>query len=169
MKRTLLKRKTRLGSRIGKFGAKRPLGRMKRRKTILSSSALEEARKRLWELCRQIIRKRYPPTCYTCGAPNLVGKNLHTGHCIPSSVGGVLLRYHLDNLRSQCSSCNIWKSGNSALFLRHLMDEIGLENVDELIALKSKTHRADISWYLKKIAEYELILSEVDNHLTLHA
>ncbi len=36
-------------------------------------------KKRLWELCKQIIRAKYSHTCYTCGAQNLSGSNLQTG------------------------------------------------------------------------------------------
>lgn len=116
---------------------------------------------RLWQLCRQIIIKRYGNTCYCCSAVGLVGSNLHIGHFIPSSVCSALLRFSLDNLRPSCYRCNIHLSGNWPAYESHLKrDGIDVE------ALKQHNRdtwgmKADSLWYLSKIAEYEQkLLSE---------
>jgi len=81
-----------------------------------------QLKKKLWELCKQACREQYGNVCYTCGRTGLEGSGWHTGHFIPSSVCGALLRYDLRNLRPQCYSCNINAGGNGAIFSKR-MDE----------------------------------------------
>lgn len=83
----------------------------------------------------------------------------HTGHFIPSSVGGLSLRYHLGNLRPQCRLCNVWHGGMGAEFYRKLVAERGQAYVDSLFALKNVTVRGDRQWYEQKIEEYGILLT----------
>ena len=126
----------------------------------MKNKSITQLKKQLWELTKQIIRKRYGNTCYTCGAKDLIGSNWHTSHFIPSSIGGASLRYHFDNLRPACYNCNINKSGNWPAFLENLRAEIGNKRVNELLKLKNKTSKADRYFYTTKIKEYQEI---VDN------
>ncbi len=123
-------------------------------------SDIRKLKDTLWELCRRIIKTRHGNVCYTCGARGLEGSNWHIGHCIPSSVGGVLLRYNLDNFRPQCASCNIWKSGNGAIFMRKLLIDLGEARVDAMIALKNQSVKADKWWYQSQIQAYETLVSQ---------
>lgn len=113
---------------------------------------------KLWELCKQIIRLRYGNTCYTCKKSGLAGSSWHTGHFIPSSVGGHSLRYSLDNLRPQCYHCNINLSGNGSQFYRNLLNDYGQEYIDKLFEQKNKIIKADEIWYQEKISDYTEIL-----------
>ncbi|MEK9206876.1 MAG: recombination protein NinG [Patescibacteria group bacterium] len=120
----------------------------------------------LWELCKQITRKRYQKPnktwiCYTCDRLIDEPHKAQTGHGIPSSVGGAGLRFHLDNLRIQDYYCNINLGGNGSEFYRRLVTEIGQEKVDALFILKNKITKADRYFYEQKIAEYTALLSSL--------
>lgn len=131
----------------------------KKSKQHKKTNPLPKLKKQLWELCRQITAERYPDICFTCDRP-VSGSNRQLGHGIPSSVGGVLLRYHLDNLRWQCYYDNINLGGNGGEFYRRLVDEIGQERVNNIYALKNETIKADKPWYEHKIDEYTTLLQD---------
>ena len=86
MKRTPLKRGTSQLKRTGfnkatyttLKGFKIPLKRSKLAKT--SKVPISRLQRQIWALCKEIIRKKYGNTCYTCDAKGLVGSNWHTGH-----------------------------------------------------------------------------------------
>lgn len=118
-------------------------------------------KKKLWELCKQIVRKKYGNVCYTCGAGDLEGSNWHTAHFIASSICGANLRYDIRNLRPGCYRCNIFLAGNGAMYYRKMVKEEGQEYVDQLFADKNKTIKADRTWFLKKIEEYESLLESL--------
>jgi len=107
----------------------------------------------LWKECRRITFAKYGNTCYTCGATNLVGSNLHLGHFIPRSTCGALLRYDLRNLRPQCARCNLWGNGEGAMFYQHLEEEIGKKALKQLIRDKQKSVKA-VDHYTKLLKEY---------------
>jgi 5-methylcytosine-specific restriction endonuclease McrA len=115
-------------------------------------------KKKLWELCRQITDKNYPPICYTCGS-QISGSNKQLGHFIPSSVCGAYLRYDLRNLRWQCMRCNISAGGNGAEYYRRMVKEKGKKHVEELFRDKQKIIKADVIWLQNKIDEYTKSLS----------
>lgn len=129
--------------------------------------SISKLKKKLWELCRQIVFKRYQNTqgevfCYTSGQGPLIGANRQLGHFIPSSVGGVGLRYDLDNLRPQSYRDNIHLSGNWPVYYEKMVAEIGLERVQGLMARKQQYTKADILFYQRKISEYQTLLAETE-------
>lgn len=123
------------------------------------STPLSIAQKRLWELCKQITRKRWGYNCFTCG---VYVEFPHTGHFITDATCSTELSYDLDNLRPQCYPCNIHKSGNWVAFKQRLENEYGRKWVDALIHRNEKTKglQYDILWYRQKVQEYEKILSD---------
>ena len=130
------------------------------RKTPLkktSKQPISKLQRKLWELCKQIIRKRYPPVCYTCGRP-VSGSNDHTSHMIPKAACGAYLKYDLRNLRRTCYNCNINLGGNGAEFYRKMMVEIGATAMNELLEDRKVTVKAQ-DHYLKLIEEYKQILT----------
>ena len=129
---------------------------MKRKKL----QPISKLKRILWSLCREITAKRYSDVCFTCGR-KVEGSNRQLGHCIPSSIGGALLRYHLDNLRWQCYNCNINCGGNGALYALNLTKEIGVKRIGEMVLLKRKITKADRYFYETKIAEYTEILASL--------
>lgn len=167
MKRSWIKRGTKGFKRSNKrWGVSR--GKLSRSKRVVSHTrrgsptqpSLKALKARLWELCKQITRKRYilpngTWNCFTCDRLIDEPAKAHTGHGIASSVGGGLLRYHLDNLRIQDYFCNINVGGNGGEFYRRLVIEIGQERVDELYRLKQQTVKVDRQFLEEKIKEYE--------------
>jgi hypothetical protein len=127
------------------------------RKKAKKKTPTEKAKEKLWELCKQVVRKRDGDKCISCEKFGLVGSNQHTGHFIPSSTCGAYLRYYLKNLFVQCYNCNINLGGNGAYFTRELVKRYGQEYVDILFALKVEKAgmKADILFYNEKIAEFE--------------
>jgi hypothetical protein len=115
----------------------------------------KQLKKRLWELCRQLADILYPPRCFTCGAP-ISGSNKQLGHFIASSVCGAYLRYDIRNLRWQCMRCNCFAGGNGAIYYRRLVETEGQKYVDQLFRDKQITVKADVIFYMRKIAWYEL-------------
>lgn len=161
MKRTPLKRKTKLKrGKVPLRTKKRPtrqIGGNKRK----PKTDLKKLKEQLWELCRKIVKLRYPHRCYTCSKQLIDGtSDFHTGHFIPSSVCSVEMRYSLDNLRPQCSSCNVWKSGDWLSYETHLIqDGINPQTLkDRNQATKGLQY--DTTWYRKKVEEYEFIHSQ---------
>ena len=126
-----------------------------------SKSEVTKLQDKLWDLCKKIIRARYPHFCFTCGR-QIDGANMHTGHFIPKASCPAELKYSLDNLRLQCYHCNINLGGNGGEYYRKLEEEMGKEFVEDLFKRKQITGKADKFWYEQKIQEYEEILA-VDN------
>ena len=138
--------------------SKRPKAKSLKKKRGKTKNPLKKARKELWELCKQIIRKRYGNVCYTCGAKELSAGNWHTAHFIARSICGLYLRYDLRNLRPGCYRCNISLAGNGAAFYRNLVAREGQEYVDAIFADKERLTKLTPAFLAEKIAEYTLIL-----------
>lgn len=127
---------------------------------------LTQLKKKLWELCKQIIRATYINNdgtweCYTCDHVIWSKQDAQTGHFIPKSVCGAYLKHDLRNLRIQCMSCNVWRGGMGAEFYRRMVEIEGQEYVDKLFRDKQKTIKEDIIFIQSKIDEYEKILAEL--------
>lgn len=117
-----------------------------------------QVQKKLWKECRRIVSDIYKKgdgtwECYTCGQQNLQKSNKQTGHFIPKSVCGALLKYDLRNLRIQCFRCNCNLSGNGAVFYRNMVRDQGQEFVDELFRDKQKSVKA-IDVYIDLLDRY---------------
>ena len=117
-------------------------------------------KKRLWQLCREIIFTRHGNDCYSCGAKGLFGSNRQCGHFLPSSICSAAMRYDLDNLRPQCMVCNVHRSGNWPAYEAHLVRD-GIDP-NELKRRNQQTigKQYDRLFYQNKIAEYEGLLSD---------
>ena len=129
----------------------------------MKKPTIKALKTKLWELCKQITRKRYKNkdgtwNCFTCGRLIDGPAKAQTGHCIPSSACGAFLRYDLRNLRIQDYYCNINLGGNGSAFYKNLVEENGQEYVDELFRDKQKIIKADEIFYQNKINEYEKLL-----------
>lgn len=127
-----------------------------------------QLKKELWELCKQIIRKRYQNpddtwNCFTCGRLIDEPSKAQTGHFIPSAAGGAFLRYDLRQLRIQDYFCNINLGGNGSAFYKNLVEEIGQEEVDQIFQDKQKIVKADVIFYSNKINEYKEILASLSS------
>jgi len=125
-----------------------------------SKQKISVIQRKLWELCKQIIRKKYGNVCYTCYQSPLIGSNWHTGHMLSKASLGAYLKYDLRILRPQCYNCNINQGGRGADFYRRMLKEIGQEKMEQLekdrqILVKSYDH------YIMLINQYENILKNL--------
>ena len=153
MKKVPLKRKTPMKRTAFKSVLKKVVKKPK--KKVVKISTLKN---KLWELCKQIIRKRDGNVCFTCGKGGLEGSSWHTGHFIPSGACGAFLRYDLRNLASQCYNCNINLGGNGTAYYRNMAENNGQEFVDQIFKDKQKVIKADAIFYQDKIDEYTKLL-----------
>jgi len=124
----------------------------------VSKQPISKIQKKLWELCRQIIKKKYGNVCYTCGKTGLEGSNWHTGHFIPKASCGAYLKYDLRNLRPQCYHCNLNLGGHGTSFYRNMLEREGKKYVDKLFEDKNVTVKA-YDHYLMLIDKYTELLS----------
>jgi hypothetical protein len=148
---------------------KRSNSSLKRTKLKKKSKAkISTIQNKLWEIIKQIVRKKYPPICYTCGARDIVGANCQTGHMWSKASLGAYLKYDLRVLRLQCYSCNINRGGAGADFYAKMLREIGQEEMEKLQKDRQVTVVA-YDHYLKLIEEYEVILAELNKtpHIAL--
>lgn len=121
-----------------------------------SKDSISLLQRKIWELCKQIIRKKYGNTCFTCGRNGLDGSNWHTGHLIPKASIGAYLKYDLRLLRPQCYNCNINLGGNGAIFIENLRRKEGNDYVDKILQDRQATVKA-YDHYLKIYEEYKVL------------
>lgn len=122
-----------------------------------SKASISQIQRKLWELCKTIIREKYPNVCYTCGRTGLAGSNWHTGHMIPKASLGAFLKYDLRILRPQCYNCNINLGGNGAEFYRRMMIEVGSTRLHDILEDRKVSVQAK-EWYEKLINDYTEII-----------
>lgn len=126
--------------------------------------------KDLWELCKQIIRKRHGNTCYTSGKVGLTGSDWHTGHGKPKGALPLKYQYDLRNLRPQCMHSNVNLGGESDIFIAKLeREKEGLEFLKEAcIKINGRWEikreplmggTEAVIFLMKKIEEYKQMLS----------
>lgn len=154
MKRGTFKR---LSFEEAKLKLRNPLKRSKlplKRKKKTKLTPISKLKKQLWEIIKVYIRERDNSVCFTSGV-KVEGSNRHVGHGIPSSVGGVLLRYHPHNLHIQSYVENIHHSGNGGVYYRNQLAKYGQEKVDKLYELKNHTAQADRYFYTSMIDLYK--------------
>ncbi len=111
----------------------------------------------LWNWFSKYIRLRDKGICFTCGR-YAEGSGYHAGHFIPSSIGGLALRYHEDNVHGQCYNCNINLGGSQWAY----GVKLGAKMVKKLMDLKNKVIHNDefdfegkIMYYKQKVKELE--------------
>ena len=126
----------------------------------------KKLKEKLWELCKQITRKRYQNSngtwnCYTCDRLIDEPSKAQTGHFIPSGTCGAFLRFDLRNLRIQDYYCNINLGGNGTEYYRRMVEEVGQEAVDQLFRDKNKIVKAGKHFYQTLIDKYTKNMDEV--------
>lgn len=140
LKRSVFKRKL-PSTTLGKKTLPRGKKRVKKPK-IPSSSSLQ---KKLWELCKEIIKVRHGNTCYTTGQV-VEGFNRHTGHGKPKGALPLKYKYDLRNLRPQSYHANINLGGMTDIFIAKLeREKEGLEFLEEACT------KIDGVWHIKHI------------------
>ena len=130
-----------------------------------SKTPLAKAKLKLWEICKQLVRKRDGSICVICGKENLTGSNWHTGHLIPSASCGGYLRYDLRNLHSNCYHCNVNLGGNGAEYYRVVKDYYGEDFVERIFKDKNKTIKLDLEYVNDLIEKYTKLLDKTPEEL----
>jgi hypothetical protein len=94
--------------------------------------------------------------CFDCGRI-VHGSNFQCGHFIPDASGGALLRYHPQNMHGQSSGCNMAYSQERVkpYYTLAMIKKYGQKRVEELMALKNRTIKADEIFYSKMIELYK--------------
>lgn len=115
---------------------------------------LSKLKKELWIVFAKWVKFEYGNTCFTCGSI-CSGANLHAGHFIKKSIGGLDLYFNENNVRPQCARCNIWLDGNQYEFGQRL----GAEIVKELYEIKKKPKpQWGREYYTERIEYYKNIV-----------
>jgi len=126
---------------------------------------VKKAKEVLYKLSHTYIRRRDSKdpdfiggNCFTCGKW-CEGGDFQAGHFEPDSTGGALLRYHPLNMNGQGGyCCNINRHGQQRIGIEYydrMVKKHGLKKVQALRALKQKSIKADLPFYLKMIELYE--------------
>lgn len=126
---------------------------------------VQKAKKVLYELSHTFIRRRdskdkdfIAGNCFTCDKWS-EGGNFQAGHFEPDSTGGALLRYHPHNMHGQGGyCCNINRHGQQRIaneYTFRMIRKYGIKYVEKLRALKQKSIKADLPFYLKMIELYQ--------------
>lgn len=121
-----------------------------------SKQSISLIQRKIWQEVKRIIRKKYPPVCYTCGRTGLSGSNWHSGHMWPKAALGAYLKYDLRIIRPQDYHCNINLGGNGAVFYRKMLDEIGSEAMQKLEEERQVSVKA-MDWYVNLLEQYKLL------------
>tara|TARA_R110002051_G_C8769409_1_gene503373 strand:+ start:36938 stop:37588 length:651 start_codon:yes stop_codon:yes gene_type:complete len=103
-------------------------------------------------------------TCYTCGTLKEI-KNVDNGHF--EKRGNQATRYHENNCRPQCKTCNGNTSGNGRQkeFRKQLVNEIGEIEVLEIERLAKTTFKTN-SLHFKDVADkYRNLVNYIQNKL----
>ena len=134
--------------------APRPRKRIARgkRPARKKKTPLARAHEKLWQLFARYVKDRDGNQCFTCPAQP-EGRALQAGHMIRSTKASV--RYHPDNVHSQCSHCNKWLSGNEGVYSRRFVEKYGWSKFDALHAKAEQTHE----W---KVYELEELIAALE-------
>ncbi len=128
------------------------------------SKSLRQLKDQCWKLFSEYIRRKDADEggtneCYTC-KKLFHWRELQCGHFVPGRTNSVLFDVRV--VRPQCARCNIWLGGNYANFTLRLLDEVGREQVDELLALKHQTLKYTKSDIQDLIEKYKEKLKEIE-------
>lgn len=123
-----------------------PKSRKKRMKGDETKVALQKKirslKTKVWKLCKEITRSRYPNVCYTCKKENLEPKQMHTGHFLKEKSLPLQLKYDLRILRIQCPTCNLYHDGNEGRYAIQLTRDHGPDYIvdfhDEVLMFQTE-------------------------------
>ena len=111
--------------------------------------------KQLDEVFSKYIRVKYADKfgnveCYTCGKV-LRWDEMQNGHFI--TRGCYSQRWSELNCRPQCVGCNVFLNGNYIEYTRRMIDELGRDTVDRLVAQKQVVQKIDTT-KIQEFTEY---------------
>ena len=86
--------------------------------------------------------------CISCDKDKYWSGQWHCSHYIPRGVSS-FLRFNLWNMHKSCSVCNNYKSGNIGDYTPRLIEKIGQEKYDWIIANKYTLSSFDIDYIIR--------------------
>lgn len=98
--------------------------------------------------------------CYTCDKP-LEYRDRQAGH-FWTDGGHSKTRYDFDNIRVQCTSCNLHKSGNGAEFSIRLLNELSYGQFQALANRANQIHKWNREELLHLIETRQEILNQLN-------
>ena len=111
--------------------------------------------------CHAYIRARDSgKPCICCGRP--LGAKYDAGHFLESG-NHPKIRYHEDNIHAQSVHCNQYRGGDSDDYKGRLIEKIGVERVEYLLANKGGTVKRTASDYKEIEQHYKQKLKELEN------
>lgn len=113
-------------------------------------------KKKLWKITSKIVRQGVV-RCYTCPKP-LTFKGAHAGHFFTKG-GHPATAFDLENLRPQCPGCNLFKSGNLAIYATKLLAEYGKDKFMLLAFRANQVKKWDRAELEQLIEEREVIFN----------
>lgn len=118
--------------------------------------------KKLDAIFSQYVRLYYSKkgicTCYTCWE-KLPRNKIQNWHFI--SRGNYKYRRDIDNCKTQCIACNIFKHGNYIEYTTRMIDEYGRDKIDkmksdkELFKISTPEIEELIEYYTKQVLKKE--------------
>ena len=115
-------------------------------------------KKKLWAIFSLYIKLKHSidgknTQCYTCSAPLQIGTmGCHGGHYWNRTYAHLM--FDERNVRPQCVSCNTFKEGETQVFGRRLLVELGQDEMDDMYDTRKLIDKHPRSWYLEKIDYY---------------
>lgn len=97
-------------------------------------------------------------SCYTCGCSKH-WKEMQCGHFVRRQY--LNLRWSEDNARVQCYACNIGRGGNYDVFALKLIQEKGVEFLEELQKKKNTLKKWKVSELENLLEEYKTKISKI--------
>lgn len=129
---------------------------LKKTKKVEKKETVSELKSRLDEIFSLYIRfknaKDGVAQCYTCKKYAEI-KKLQCGHYI--SRKHLSLRWEEKNCFVQCYECNVAKSGNYRIFLDNLIEDFGIEYVNNLEQTKNNSLKMTSFEYNLLITNYK--------------
>lgn len=103
-------------------------------------------------------------SCYTCGTIKDI-KDIDNGHYLKREHKAT--RFHENNCRPQCKTCNgdTKHNGKQIEFRENLVNEIGIDAVEQIEALGRTTIKANGYFYRQISDEYRIKVNELQKEL----
>jgi hypothetical protein len=118
------------------------------RRRALVKTKTDSLKRKAWDTFSKWVRER-DKKCVTCGSIN----QLQGGHFWHG-----VLDFDEINVNAQCKRCNVWLSGNLAMYSTYLIEKYGIKAFEDL---KIRHYRA-----MKGIKMNELDYERIINHYT---
>jgi hypothetical protein len=112
-------------------------------------------KKRFWKVFSEYIRKRDGGKCFTCSTQREWNDDMNAGHYVNAGKSNPALYFSGKNVHCQCTSCNLFKSGNLEVYALRLARKYGAGIFEELETLRNQQIKWNAWTYQMKIEEYK--------------